>query len=413
MLFRSVFNVKAATPAWTLNTGTSQSVCDRYNSMYKTSYAPDDPYTDVNWNNPQPVSTGVNHGSCQEGSVPQNPFLDDALRRMNFYRWMVGLQYASIDTTKQSHSQECALMMAKNYNQASPDYHYSSVPHSSWPNWVCATNNAKQMATDGNIYAGQSLAGLNWMWQTTPAHILAGFVSDFSSSKVGHRQNVLCPNLDDVSFGHVCYKESQTTRHFCGGCQHAYGRNSNTLPPKVTCSAPSGFVAWPPHGAVPTTVLSTSSNFQWSFATLEPVSGAFNSFTVEVNGQVKSASRVYALCTGSGMADAAGRSMVHIVFKPGTYSVGSTISVVVRASSYTWSYYVTPVDCDTSSRPSTVARENCGAPTPPATTPSPTPTPTASPVQPSPPPPPGITFCQAHMDKCWKECGPKIGRAHV
>ena len=70
---------------------------------------------------------------------------------------------------------------------------------------------------------GQSLAGLNWMWQTTPAHILAGFVSDFSSSKVGHRQNVLCPNLDDVSFGHVCYKESQTTRHFCGGCQHAYG----------------------------------------------------------------------------------------------------------------------------------------------------------------------------------------------
>ena len=34
---------------------------------------------------------------------------------------MVGLQYASIDTTKQSHSQECALMVAKNYNQASPE----------------------------------------------------------------------------------------------------------------------------------------------------------------------------------------------------------------------------------------------------------------------------------------------------
>jgi hypothetical protein len=35
--------------------------------MYKTSYSPDDPWSDVNYNNPQPVATGVNHGSCQEG----------------------------------------------------------------------------------------------------------------------------------------------------------------------------------------------------------------------------------------------------------------------------------------------------------------------------------------------------------
>jgi hypothetical protein len=64
-----------------------------------------------------------------------------------------------------------------------------------------------------------------------------------------------CPNLDNVSFGHICYKESVTTRHFCGGCQNVYGRNTNGLPPKVTCDAPSGFVAWPPHGAVPAEIL--------------------------------------------------------------------------------------------------------------------------------------------------------------
>jgi hypothetical protein len=32
----------------------------------------------------------------------------------------------------------------------------------------------ESMPPVSNLYSGQSLAGLNYMWQTTPAHIVAG-----------------------------------------------------------------------------------------------------------------------------------------------------------------------------------------------------------------------------------------------
>ena len=141
-----------------------------------------------------------------------NPFLNDALRRLNFYRWLVGLQYATISAARQvrappcgalarvcvsaclatrdagpladqAESQKCALMVAKNNNPASPDYHATTdvgaaaaaaalaaialddqqrrtraarAPqvHSSWPGWVCQSTAATNMATKSNVYNG-------------------------------------------------------------------------------------------------------------------------------------------------------------------------------------------------------------------------------------------------------------------
>lgn len=91
--------VRAQTPAWDLNTGDATTVCSRFQAMWKTKYAPGD-YTDVNYTNPVAIATGSNYASCVGGSV-QQLFLDDALRRMNFYRWITGLQYATIDATIQ------------------------------------------------------------------------------------------------------------------------------------------------------------------------------------------------------------------------------------------------------------------------------------------------------------------------
>ena len=68
--------------------------------MWRTSYAPNDP-SDVNYTNTVSVQTGDNQATCTEGAVRQTPFLDDALRRLNFYRWLVGLQYATLDATYQ------------------------------------------------------------------------------------------------------------------------------------------------------------------------------------------------------------------------------------------------------------------------------------------------------------------------
>lgn len=89
----------AQTLPWDLNTGDATTVCSRFQAMWKTNYAPGD-YTDVNYTSPTAVATGYNYASCVAGSV-QQLFLDDALRRMNFYRWITGLQYATIDATIQ------------------------------------------------------------------------------------------------------------------------------------------------------------------------------------------------------------------------------------------------------------------------------------------------------------------------
>jgi hypothetical protein len=99
---------------------------------------------------------------------------------------------------------------------------------------------------------------------------------------------------------------------------------------------------------------------QWSFATLEPVVGAFNTFTVEINGAAVSATRHRGLCSGAGMSEyvrslnycsslkirawktllidtcfvlsAAGRSMVQIGFQPPSFSNDQTLTIVVRAT---------------------------------------------------------------------------------
>lgn len=86
---------RAQTLAWTLNTGDATTVCSRFQTMWKTSYAPGDS-SDVNSTSPVAVALAVNQTSCTAGFV-QQLFLDDALRRLNFYRWLTGLQYASID----------------------------------------------------------------------------------------------------------------------------------------------------------------------------------------------------------------------------------------------------------------------------------------------------------------------------
>jgi hypothetical protein len=397
-------------PSWSLNTGDASEVCNRYAAMWQTQYAPNT-FDDVNWSAPQAVSSGTvpSASSCVSGSTRVSPFVDDAERRTNWYRWMVGLQYVSTDTTRQASAEQCSLMMAMNFNAASPNYHASADPHTSWPSWDCATAAATAVPPRANLYAGQSIPGLTYIWQTTPAFIVANHIADFSSAKVGHRQQILCPNLANPTFGHICYREPTTTRYFCGSCQHVDGRNSNPLPPKVTCDAPSGFVAWPPHGAVPTETLSASEWLRWSFATFEPTSGAFGSFVVEVNGAAVSASRYEVLCTGAGQSDAAGRTMVWIGFKPPAWTAGQTLSVLVRAtgagSTARWTYAVTPVSCAGTSRPPIVARATCGVATV-APTPVPTPVPMtlAAPV-PTPVIPAGIDVCQMQMDTCWKLCG--------
>lgn len=138
---------------------------------------------------------------------------------------------------------------------------------------------------------------------------------------------------------------------------------------------PSGFVAWPPHGAVPSWTLQSSSLFYWSFGTIESASGLFNSVTVTINNQpAVNVQVVYSLCDGAGMPEASGGArFVWIKFRnaPLYIAPATTYTVVVQATGNgvkTWSYTMWQVDC---------ANLGPAPPTPPpaAMTPAPTPPP--------------------------------------
>jgi hypothetical protein len=393
VLFHLLHHVDSSslTPPWTLNDGGSTEVCNRFYSMWMTDYAPN--RTDeVRRNSNLTVSVGMNPNTCAQGTV-QQIFLDDAERRTNFYRWLVRARYVTVDMQRQVSAQQCALMAAMNMNPYSPWFHDSDDPHTDHPNWACAPQVAQNVAPRASLWASQSVAGLTFLWQVTPAFCVGIFISDPSSNKVGHRQGLLCPNYANPTFGHVCFKDEGTTRAFCGACQHTDGRNTDPLPPKITCDAPSGFIAWPPHGAVPMELLPAADWLVWSFATFEPRTGAFDAFSVEVNGQLVYSWRIWAYpCTGAGMSDAAGRTLVWVGFSPPLYDANApiTFNVTVRAtgagSNSQWRYSVAPVACLAAARPPTVPVSFCG-PTP-RPTPKPTPVPTTLPTTARPTPKP-------------------------
>ena len=324
-------------------------VCNKFNNEWKNTYG-----DGLKWMwGAVPVAENYNAPACQEGTIATR-FLDDTMNRLNFNRWLAGLKPATIDATNAGKAQECALMMAMNYNTQSPWYkaeYASRDPHTQHSGWICATSGATEGAQLSNIYAGQSSSGLGFLWQTTPAFILSGFTTDTSSTKQGHRQNVLCPNLDDVGIGHICFEDASTQRSFCSGCQWAYGRNSNGLPAPINGN-PSGFVAWPPHGAVPTDVFPSWDQVYWSFATFADPPGIFDTFSIKINGaDAVSAEKVAVLCDGNGAPGYTGSTpLTWFKFKNAakSYVAGQSYTVQVigsGAGTRTWQYTFTPTDC--------------------------------------------------------------------
>lgn len=296
-----------------------------------------------------PVSINMipTRSSCQEGQVRENPFLNDAIRRLNYYRSIAGLELAVLNHTNQIIAQECSLMLAMNQNRNSPEARVSPDPHTQHPGWVCAPEEAKNIARMSNLYNGQSVANVNFYWQTTPAHIINGMMIDTFSSKQGHRQLMLCPDSQDLAIGHICYPGndfgSTDGRYFCGGCHwmtRAVGQNSHPI------KMPShGFVAWP-IGAIPkSTVAYTDGRFFWSFAVYHQFS---EEPRVTINGQNAAESNVvYALC----WAYRPGESVDHlswIRFRPSQVSLNQVLNIKVETADRqkSWTYNVQIVDCD-------------------------------------------------------------------
>ncbi|MEL6177625.1 MAG: CAP domain-containing protein [Myxococcota bacterium] len=163
-------------------------------------------------------------GDCSAGTIDMTAHTD-AMRRLNLYRWLVGLEPASISWENQAKAQEAAMMMDVN----------NDLDHSPPESWVCYNS-------DGAEAAGRSNLALGY---TTPASTVDGYIRDRGTPSLGHRRWIFFPRLSDTAFGHVDR----------GGAMWALSRD-NSIP------NPS-FVAYPAPGAFPLEAI----RGVWSFST--------------------------------------------------------------------------------------------------------------------------------------------------
>jgi hypothetical protein len=167
--------------------------------------------------------TGGDAAQCVAGA-PTRAALNDALRRLNLYRWLAGLEPAWDLEATNAAEQECALMQELN---ALPLNHHPPE------DWQCYTAAGAGAAGASNLAWG--------VWSIADSVDL--YMVDPGVPSLGHRRWCLNPSLGHTGFG------------FFGqsSCMYSFGGGNGHKP---------DWVAWPPPGYVPEDLV----DGVWSFA---------------------------------------------------------------------------------------------------------------------------------------------------
>lgn len=160
--------------------------------------------------------------ACDPGSMTRDA-IDDALRRINLFRWMIGLGPVVDRPEDHARQQQCARMMDEN----------GMLDHSPPASWACYTAEGALGAGSSNLSLGVSAA----------ADTIDLYVHDDGVGSLGHRRWVLNGPLGSVGIG-------QVGRAGCLGVFNGGGSTSRT------------WTAWPPPGPVPIDAIGGSL---WSF----------------------------------------------------------------------------------------------------------------------------------------------------
>jgi len=179
-------------------------------------------------------------GSCALGRVPDDA-QDNAIRRTNLYRWLVGVEPVRLERMLLQQEQECAVVMAA----------MGTITHNPPPSAPCYTAAAATAAQSSNLSYGSGLADSVDM-----------YVDDGGVPTLGHRRWVLNPGARVTAFG---YRPR-------AGCMYSFSDDR---------SYEKDFVAWPPAGYVP---LGAAAG-RWSFAAYDLVLRGDVSFSVSVDGE--------------------------------------------------------------------------------------------------------------------------------
>ncbi|WP_343487083.1 CAP domain-containing protein [Allomuricauda sp. d1] len=163
---------------------------------------------------------------CEMGSVP-NGTLEKIVRRITYYRKVVGLENdLMVSSTKSEKAQAAALMMDAN----------NRLDHFPSDDWSCYSD-------DGHEGAGSSL-----LTMTHSAAAIDSYMRDAGSSNghVGHRRWLLYPRLAEIGIGNT------------SGANAIWVLGNNAPRPD---DAPE-FIAWPAKGYVPNNLVFD----RWSFS---------------------------------------------------------------------------------------------------------------------------------------------------
>jgi hypothetical protein len=160
--------------------------------------------------------------ACDPGTMTRDA-IDDALRRINMFRWMIGLAPVVDRPEDHARQQQCARMMDTN----------GMLNHMPPSTWDCYTAEGAAGAGSSNLSLGVSAA----------ADTIDLYVHDDGVGSLGHRRWVFNPPLGAVGIGQVGR----------AGCLGVFDGSSSTT---------RTWTAWPPPGPVPLEAIGSSL---WSF----------------------------------------------------------------------------------------------------------------------------------------------------
>lgn len=175
-----------------------------------------------------------NYAMCMEGSTAQ-AFRDAVVLRVNYFRAMAGVPASvTLDDEMNAAAQKAALLMAAN----------GRVSHAPDPDWLCYSEAADKAAGSSNLYAG-----------VFGPRAVDGYIEDPGALNyhVPHRRWLLYPNTRVMGTGDIPPDDD----HLGANALLVWGPRSRDRP-----QTRDGFVAWPPPGYVPYSVVYP----RWSFS---------------------------------------------------------------------------------------------------------------------------------------------------
>ena len=189
-------------------------ICSRWNSDHPSTVA-------------QPHTVGTT--TCDPGQTSPGA-LDDALRRLNLYRWLAKLNTVTLNSTWSTDATACSVIQA---------YlgHFNHYPD---PASQCYTDNGGVTSSVSEIATGIA----------SPADSIDTFIWDWGDNNarvVGHRQGLLHPGLSQVGIGY-----SEFAFYQSGACLKIREPGSSLTRP----SGLAGTVLYPPAGVAPFELLS-------------------------------------------------------------------------------------------------------------------------------------------------------------